>query len=139
MTENKLSNPHTLKSQYQTTYDKEKGLITTSWFQLTKDSFKVTANYTSPYTAGMDYSYTEIAFDKILPKKLKFEYLNGNEFTINGHRAHTDLEINPETGKSNTLKLLHTHTLKKKNQQPLQYYVNTLQHTRKKQGLSLDY
>ena len=95
-----LANPYTRLPQYETTFDEKTGILKSSWFSMTKNVFKLTQPYNSPYNIGFAYAYTEVPILKLLPKEIVAEYLNANEYTINGHRAHQNLVINHLTGKT---------------------------------------
>lgn len=95
-----LTNPHSIKQQWCTRYNKETGIVYGPWFELSEDTFKLTRPHNSPWTIGMEYAYTEVPFNKMLPKIITIEYLTNQEFTVNGHKAHQFLEISLETGKA---------------------------------------
>lgn len=95
-----LSNPHNTKHQWCTRYNATTGIVRGTWFELTKDSFKLTDNYNSPWNIGMEYSYTEIDLNVVVPKIINIVYQTAQEFTVNGHKAHKNLEISLKTGKA---------------------------------------
>lgn len=97
-----LINPHSSHNAWMTTYDSNTKIIRGNWFDLTNETFKIHSDraYLSPYTIGKEYAYTEIEFDILLPNIINIEYINSNEFTVNGHKAHPGLEISLKTGKA---------------------------------------
>lgn len=112
-----LVNPHYYGHQYGTTYNKDTGVVTSSWFRMTETEFAMTQTYNSPYNIGFSYAYTEVPLKKLFPKQIVVEYLSATEFTVNGHRGHQGLVINHLTGLTKNFNIAaypHTEEDKKK-------------------------